>query len=212
MNPFSYGTIVRGGNFYDRKEESARLINTLSGGNNMVLLAPRRFGKTSLVFNVIERLERRGFLCVYFDFMPVFSPESFVRLYTKALSAKMPNLKRFAQIFASTIKSIRPVLTFGKDGKAEISIDFANAEVDETVIAKLIDLPEQIAGKSRRVIVFFDEFQEVEKLQKSISKRFYAAKFSSNKRQITSFWAVKRICLERCLATKVERFITRHYK
>ena len=55
MNPFSYGTIVKANNFYDRKKECAKLVGTLSGGNNMVLYAPRRFGKTSLVFKVIEQ-------------------------------------------------------------------------------------------------------------------------------------------------------------
>ena len=165
MNPFSYGTIVKAGDFYDRKEETKRLVDTLSGGNNVVLYAPRRFGKTSLVFRVIEELEKLGFICIYFDFMPVFSPESFVRLYTKALSQKQSNLNRFAQIFTSIIKSIRPILTFGQDGTPELSIDFANAKVDETLISQLLEIPELLAGKNKRVIVFFDEFQEVEKLK-----------------------------------------------
>jgi len=165
MNPFSYGTIAKGSNFYDRKTETKRIVDTLSGGNNMVLYAPRRFGKTSLVFKAMERLERRGFICIYFDFMPIFSPESFVRLYTKALSAKMSNLNRFAQIFSATIKRIRPVLTFKSDGTPEFSIDFAGSSIDETVISQLLDMPEQLAGKNKRVIVFFDEFQEVEKLK-----------------------------------------------
>ena len=166
MNPFLYGTIVKGGNFYDRKEECVRIVDTLSGGNNMVLYAPRRFGKTSLVFKAIERLEKMGFICIYFDMMPVFSPESFVRLYTKALSAKQSNLSRFAKMFAAIIKNIRPVLTFGQDGTPEFAIDFANAMVDEMVISQLLDMPEMMAGKEKRVIVFFDEFQEIKKLEK----------------------------------------------
>ena len=47
MNPFSYGTIVRGDSFFDRKEETKLLIDTLSGGNNVVLFAPRRYGSLS---------------------------------------------------------------------------------------------------------------------------------------------------------------------
>jgi AAA+ ATPase superfamily predicted ATPase len=164
MNPFSYGTIVRGNNFYDRKEECTRIVETLSGGNNLVLYAPRRFGKTSLVFKAIEQLEAQGFICIYFDFMPVFSPESFVRLYAKALSTQQTNLNKFAQTFASIIKNIRPVLSFGQDGNPEFSIDFAGVSVDETAISQLLDMPENLAGTNKRVIVFFDEFQEVEKL------------------------------------------------
>ena len=165
MNPFSYGTIVKGDYFYDRKEECARIVDTLSGGNNMVLYAPRRFGKSSLVFKAIEQLEKAGFICIYFDMMPVFSPESFVRLYAKALSEKQSNLNKFAQMFATVIKNIRPTLTFGQNGIPELSVDFANTTVDETVISQLLDIPEIMAGKNKRSIVFFDEFQEVEKLK-----------------------------------------------
>ena len=165
MNPFSYGTIVKGNNFCDREDECTRIVNTLSGGNNIVLYAPRRYGKTSLIFKAIEQLENAGFLCIYFDFMPVFSPESFVRLYTKALAAKQSNLNKFSQIFSSIIKTIRPVLSFGTDGLPEFSIDFANTKVDETVIAQLLEIPETLAEKNKRVFIFFDEFQEITKLK-----------------------------------------------
>ncbi len=49
MNPFKYGKIVSGAYFYNRKTELARIKSTLSGGNNLVLYAPRRYGKSSLV-------------------------------------------------------------------------------------------------------------------------------------------------------------------
>ena len=163
-NPFGYGTVVSGERFYDRREECARIVATLSGGNNLVLYAPRRFGKTSLVFKAIGELEAMGFVCVYFDFMQVFSPESFVRLFSKALAAKMGNLTRFAEILATAIKTLRPVLGFGDDGKPELSIDFSGGGVDETTVSRLLDLPEKIAGEGKRLLVFFDEFQEMEKL------------------------------------------------
>ncbi|MDR1809775.1 MAG: ATP-binding protein [Prevotella sp.] len=165
MNPFSYGAVVKGANFFDREDDCKRIVDTLAGGNNLVLYAPRRFGKTSLVFRAIEYLEALGFVCIYFDIMPVFSPESFVRLYSKALAAKQSNLQKFSQAFVSIIKNIRPVLGFGQDGMPEFSIDFAGSKVDETVISQLLDLPELLAKNDKRVLVFFDEFQEVEKLK-----------------------------------------------
>jgi endo-alpha-1,4-polygalactosaminidase (GH114 family) len=165
MNPFHYGSIVRGSGFFDRKEEREHIVETLSGGNNIVLYAPRRFGKTSLIFSVIEQLEAQGFCCIYFDFMPVFSPESFVRLYSKALSAKQTNLQKFAQIFTSIVKNIRPVLSFDTEGNTELSVDFAGSPVDESVISQLLDVTENLAGTNHRTLVFFDEFQEVEKLE-----------------------------------------------
>jgi AAA+ ATPase superfamily predicted ATPase len=164
MNPFVYGKIVEGDNFFDRKEEASKMVKTLKGGNNMVLYAPRRFGKTSLVFQVIRELEKEGFVCVYFDFMPVYSVESFVRLYSKAISKKQSNISKFAQLFASVVQNIRPVLSFNEKGEQEFSVDFAHASIDESSILRLFDLTEEIATKQKQVFVFFDEFQEVEKL------------------------------------------------
>jgi len=78
MNPFSYGTVVKEPYFFDRKTETERIVNVLGGGNNLVLYAPRRFGKTSLVMRALQQLESRGFTCIYFDFMKVYSRESFI--------------------------------------------------------------------------------------------------------------------------------------
>ena len=205
MNPFSYGTAVKGGSFYDRKEECARIVNTLSGGNNLVLYAPRRFGKTSLVFRAIEQLESAGFTCIYFDFMPVYSPESFVRLYTKALSAKQSNLNKFAQMFTSIIKNIRPILTFGQDGMPEFSIDYANAKVDETMISRLLDMPEMLAGE-KQTLVFFDEFQEVEKLKNINFEALLRSRMQQQQKTNYLFFGSKTHLLKEMFNSKKKAF------
>ena len=206
MNPFSYGTVVKAAHFYDRKKEYTKLVNTLSGGNNMVLYAPRRFGKTSLIFKVIEQLEQLGFVCIYFDFMPVFSPESFVRLYTKAISAKQSNLNKLARIFTSITKTIRPVLTFGQDGAPELSIDFANTEVNEIVVSQLLDMPEHLAGKKKRVIVFFDEFQEVEKLKDINFEALLRSKIQQQQKTNYLFFGSKTHLLKEMFNSKKKAF------
>ena len=55
-NPFRYGAKVTGGSFYDRREIKASMMNVLDGGNNVVLYGPRRYGKSSLVAEMIEEL------------------------------------------------------------------------------------------------------------------------------------------------------------
>jgi len=206
MNPFSYGTIVKGDFFYDRKEECSHIVKTLSGGNNMVLYAPRRFGKTSLIFKAIEELEKQGFVCIYFDFMPVFSAESFVRLYSKALSEKQSNLQKFASTFASIIKTIRPILTFGQDGMPEFSIDFADVKVDETLVSQLIDMPEILAGEKKRVIVFFDEFQEVEKLKNINFENLLRSKIQQQQKTNYLFFGSKTHLLNEMFNSKKKAF------
>jgi hypothetical protein len=164
MNPFSYGTIVKGEYFYDRHEECLRIVSTLSGGNNLVLFAPRRFGKTSLVFRAIEKLETLGYICVYFDFMPVYSRESFIESYAKAILTRQNSLQKGVKKIATLIKGIRPKIVFDQSGKPEFTMDFTDDKLSEKTLEDIIDLPESLASERNRYIIVFDEFQEINNL------------------------------------------------
>lgn len=166
MNPFSYGTIVRGDFFYDRKVECERIVTTLSNGNNIVLFAPRRYGKTSLVFRAMEQLEQQGFICIYFDFLPVYSIETFVNLYISAIEKKQKNLQKLVQIISTVVKNLRPKLTFDINGNPEFGIDFMEQKVSIETLSEVLDLPEKIGAADKKIIVIFDEFQEITKLNK----------------------------------------------
>lgn len=165
MNPFNYISIAQGDNFYDRTEETQRLVKTLFGGNNIVLLAPRRYGKTSLVYKVMEELEGQGVTCVYFDMMPVYSLESFIELYLKALFKKQTARERFVTL-VSRLKNVRPKLTFDPAGNAEFSVDFLEPRVSISTLSDVLDVPESMAQNERRIVVVFDEFQEIRKFEK----------------------------------------------
>ena len=69
VNPFKFGSIVSGKYFYNREEELLRIKQTLAGGNNITLYAPRRYGKSSLVKKALKELKEEGFTTVYLDFM-----------------------------------------------------------------------------------------------------------------------------------------------
>lgn len=166
MNPFRFGSIVRGDFFYDRVEESERIVSTLANGNNMVLFAPRRYGKTSLVFKVMADMEAMGFTCIYFDFLPVYSIESFIVSYIHAIRKKQSNLQWLIKTLSSAIRNIRPKLGFDVSGNPELTIDFSEHQVSEQTLSDVLDLPEKLASSEKRIILFFDEFQEVTKLNK----------------------------------------------
>ena len=66
-NPFKYGGVVRGPFFADRRSEMKELKGEMVSLNRVFLVSPRRFGKTCLLFNLIEMLERNAMTCVYID-------------------------------------------------------------------------------------------------------------------------------------------------
>ena len=166
MNPFNYISIAQGDSFYDRKEETERIVATLKGGNNIVLFAPRRYGKTSLVFKAMEQLEAQGVACAYMDLMPVYSLESFAELYLQALYKKLTVFERFIRL-VSSLKNIRPKLTFDNSGKPQFGVEFSEPKVSVATISDLLELPEKMAQDGKRIVVVMDEFQEIRKLEKS---------------------------------------------
>jgi uncharacterized protein len=164
MNPFSYGTVVKEPYFFDRKEERERIVSTLAGGNNLVLYAPRRYGKTSLVMKVIEDLNALGYTSVYFDFMTVYSRESFIEVYSKAVFSKQGNAGKAIETIAKLVKGIRPKLTFDQNGAPEFSIEFTENKISDKTIDDIVDLPEKLSSEQKKYIIVMDEFQDIDKL------------------------------------------------
>src|SRR5687767_4508289 len=61
-NPFVYGEIVTAAAFADREDERARLARDLADGQKVFLISPRRYGKSSLVRDVLRGLARQKIL------------------------------------------------------------------------------------------------------------------------------------------------------
>src|ERR671920_2637248 len=61
-NPFRFGALARDEAFTDRDAEIAELLADARNGQDVVISAPRRFGKTSLVDRVQQRLVREKVL------------------------------------------------------------------------------------------------------------------------------------------------------
>src|SRR5438552_13411290 len=56
MNPFHYGTAVEGARFTGRERELAALVSRMEDGINVVLMSPRRYGKSSLLLKAEAEL------------------------------------------------------------------------------------------------------------------------------------------------------------
>ena len=54
-NPFKFGTIVEEEYFTDRTEEVAYICQFLQSPNHLVLISPRRFGKSSVVTKAVKK-------------------------------------------------------------------------------------------------------------------------------------------------------------
>ena len=164
-NPFKFGKEVSGYQFYDRRDVTRSLSRKLQDGStNVVLFAPRRYGKTSLVLRVLEQLSKKSDingLC--FDMTRVPTIERFCEEYANAVYAMFGGHKELVHKLMEYLVHLHP--TFSISG--QIKIDYG-ARMSATSIAEVLDLPEKLAhdAGNRPVVIAFDEFQEVAELSK----------------------------------------------
>src|SRR6185437_1249235 len=57
-NPFRFGDLALDDAFTDRDAELAELTSDIRNGQNVVIFAPRRFGKSSLMWRAAQQLVR----------------------------------------------------------------------------------------------------------------------------------------------------------
>jgi hypothetical protein len=167
-NPFTYGETVSEEAFTDREAELRELESDIRNGQNVVLIAPRRYGKSSLVRAALSRLIAEGILVVEVDLMTTPTKERFAAKLAKSihddLASAVFRAKERTRIFASL--RITPSMSVDTEGRMTFGFSASRnaADIDAT-IERLLELPAEIAAeKKRRVVVYFDEFQEVTRL------------------------------------------------
>ena len=123
---FVYGVSVGGNNFTDRVKETRRLKMDFENGLNVVLISPRRIGKTSLVKHVQEIVDKSLIQTVYVDIYDCRSEYDFYNKFAEALlkqtASKMElaleNVKRF-------LVRLTPKVSFNADLASEYSISLS---------------------------------------------------------------------------------------
>ena len=163
-NPFRYGAKVTGDEFYDRIELKKSILNVIDGGNNAVLYGPRRYGKSSLVAEIVEQLRKEGVLCVCLNLMDVASLNDFVLSYSRAVYRAAAPAASALRHVADLLRRLRPVLAVGEDGSPELSFQFATQKMGVQELREVLSLPQALFPKGRLMVVVFDEFQEVASL------------------------------------------------
>ncbi len=164
-NPFNYLQFATGDHFYDRREIRKDLLSRfLSGQSNVVLYGPRRYGKSSLVGELVGDLEKAGIPCVTLDIVKVPSIDMFVSVYVTKVYRRLAPVKFEFRKLGTFLKSLRPKMTLDQTGAAGISFESSDAPIGSEALTEVLDLPQKLLSGKGRAVVVFDEFQEVKDL------------------------------------------------
>ncbi|MGE5273840.1 MAG: AAA family ATPase [Verrucomicrobiota bacterium] len=166
-NPFRFGDLALDEAFTDRERELGALEADILNGQNVVILAPRRYGKSSLVWRAAKRLTAKKVLVARVDLMTAATKEQFAAKLAQAVYEEIASpLYRARDRAANVFRGLRitPTITLDPmDGSLRFGFTagYAAEDVDAT-LERLLQLPAELsAERRRRVCLVFDEFQEV---------------------------------------------------
>jgi uncharacterized protein len=166
-NPFTFGDLALDEAFTDREQELAELVSDMRNGQNVLVYAPRRYGKSSLMMRAAQDAQRRKVLVGYCDLMRTPTKERFAAALAKTIYADMTSpvgqaLERAANLFRG-LRVLPTIEVDPTDGSLRFTFQAGRrrSDIDDT-IERLLELPAELAvERKRRAVMVFDEFQEV---------------------------------------------------
>ncbi|MGH2908708.1 MAG: AAA family ATPase [Solirubrobacteraceae bacterium] len=161
MNPFEYTSPLAPSDLIDRDRETETLVDRAADGHNSRLVAPRRYGKTSVLNRVRDDVDREGFTCVYVNFFGVLTAGDVAQRIELAYSRQLTG--RLAAWFSAARRGLSPSV----GAHAGIGVVGVNAQVkldaasQQSVLERLA-IPRRLhEQRGTRCLVVFDEFQDV---------------------------------------------------
>ncbi|MDY6843101.1 MAG: hypothetical protein SVW57_03285, partial [Thermodesulfobacteriota bacterium] len=161
-NPFKYGGIVRSPYFADRREELTELTREMTNLSRIFLISPRRFGKTCLLFNLMDTLRDRGFATAYLDLSAYPDIRSFAAAFTHATSKALEsNTEKLLKIL-SGLQRLRPKVSVGQDGSLSATVEMVTESKDAlAALSEGMQHAEILARKkNKKLVIVIDEFSD----------------------------------------------------
>jgi AAA+ ATPase superfamily predicted ATPase len=175
VNPFRYGGLALDEAFTDREAEVAELVADARNGQDVVLFAPRRYGKTSLIWRVAQELVAERVLVAQVDLMTTPTraklAEKLAATIYHDIASPLFRVKERLRVFSGL--RVTPTVTVDpEDGSYSFSFTPSVAREDlDATLERLLELPGRLtADRGRRVVLILDEFQEIADIDPGLPK------------------------------------------
>lgn len=166
-NPFKFGSVVDEPYFTDRINELAYIKHSMNSANHIVLISPRRFGKTSLVKKAIKEINRPS---IFINLQMAVSVENLASLLLKEIF----KLRTFEKVkHLMTHFRVIPTISTNPFSDA-VDVSFQPSLDTTAILEDAFALLEKVSSPTKRIITVFDEFQEIMGIEKGLDKRLRA--------------------------------------
>src|SRR3989338_870673 len=161
-NPFRFGDPVQGDYYLPRPELGKTVFQFLKNRVHVVLIGPRRFGKTSFTLNLLESSEKQSYTCFFIDIFNITSHKDFLQQTLRAMKSKKGWKRPFKELI-DLIPNLRPKILAELDslsGQPSLGLTFDKSS-DKDVKELIQDVLAGMDNIGQRVIIAIDEFQKI---------------------------------------------------
>jgi hypothetical protein len=175
LTPYHFGSPAGAEHFTDRREELALIADRLTGGQNVILHGPRRYGKTSLLHRAIEAARKRGGRVGYVNLLRCSSRREVAQAVTQGIFAGPLHggtTRRMGRLVERL--RVRPRLDFSPTGGVTVFFEPGMRDTDwpgamEDACRLLAE-----ASASHAVGLVLDEFQQIVEVDPALTGTFKA--------------------------------------
>ena len=166
-NPFRFGALALDESFTDRERERRELAGDIRNGQDVVVFARRRLGKSSLAWSAAQLVAAEGVLVAQVDLMTTPTKERLAAALAGSIFEQIASpLERVKEAALAPFRGLRiqPSVTVDpSDGSFAFSFAATSPPEDvDATLERLLRLPGELAaGRGRRAALIMDEFQQV---------------------------------------------------
>ncbi len=163
-NPFKFGVLVDNEFFTDRSDELKEVQWTLNSENHLILISPRRFGKSSLVAKAVKASGRP---CISLNMQNMLSVDDLASKLLRELFRLYP-MERIRHLMTH-FRIIPTVSTNPVTNGVEVS--FQPVMNSMVLLEDAMALIEKVSTEEKRLVVVLDEFQDILNIRKGLDKQ-----------------------------------------
>lgn len=152
-----------------RENELVQLNAYVSMGQNVAIIAPRRYGKTTLANAFLDSKENEYLVCKI-DVFGASTVKEFCELYIDAIY-KLDGISNFVKLAKENVLDIMSLFSIEYDN-VKVGYDLLREQEESELVRKTFQLAQNTAQtKKKKMIVFFDEFGDLAKFGQDFIKK-----------------------------------------
>jgi uncharacterized protein len=160
LNPFRYrGPLKASQDIIDRAAEREQMLDLAQGGHSLRMIGPRRYGKTTLLTQLLRDAEKADMATALVDLEDVLSIGDLVvrieRAYANSLKGRMRSAVE------ALLNTWNVGLSLGGGGFT-VRLRSNPPATNDAVLLRLLELPRELRQRTgRQTLVVFDEVQDI---------------------------------------------------